>query len=111
MPRPQPKSVPLPPQPAYLPEQRVAELASRLLRTLGVARALAESGRELDLRGIEDGVGQLCAQTLDLPTPEARCMVVRLREVLGQVDTLTEIFSRTASASTAKPPARTRQVC
>jgi len=87
-------------KPAYLPEQRVADLAARLLRTLGVARALAESGRQLDLRGIEDGVGQLCAQTLDLPAMQAHGMALRLREILIQVDALTEIFSRHRRSST-----------
>jgi len=80
--------------PAVLPAQRVLDLGSRLARTLGVARALAESGRDLDLRGIEDGVGRLCAQTLDLPPPEARGMVVMLREILAQVDALTETLAR-----------------
>jgi hypothetical protein len=80
--------------PAALPVQRVAELGSRLSRTLGVARALAESGRQLDLRGIEDGVGQLCAQTLDLPPQDAHGMVFMLREILAQVDALLEILAR-----------------
>jgi hypothetical protein len=80
--------------PATPPVQRVVELGSRLARTLGVARALAESGRDLDLRGIVDGVGRLCAQTLDLPPADARGMVVMLREVLAQVDALTEILAR-----------------
>jgi len=84
----------VPAPPAALPVQRVVELGSRLARTLGVARALAESGRDLDLRGIEDGVGRLCAQTLDLPPPEARGMVVMLREILAQVDSLSEILAR-----------------
>jgi hypothetical protein len=77
-----------------LPVQRVAELGSRLSRTLGVARALAESGRQLDLRGIEDGVGRLCAQTLDLPPQDAHGMVFMLREILAQVDALLEILAR-----------------
>jgi len=81
------------PQPAYLPEQHVAELGSRIARTLGVARALAQSGRQLDLRGIEDGVGRLCAQTLDLPPRDAHSMVFMLREILAQVDALTEILA------------------
>jgi hypothetical protein len=75
-------------EPDGLRERRVAELAARINRTLGVARALAKSGRALDLTGIEDGVGVLCAQTLDLPTGDAREMVPVLREVLAQVDLL-----------------------
>jgi hypothetical protein len=93
-------------QPTYLPAQRVAELGSRLSRTLGIARALAESGRQLDLRGIEDGVGLLCAQTLDLSNSEAHGMVFMLREILAQVDTLTEILARGSGADR-----RGRQTC
>ena len=77
-----------PPQPSGAKEKRVADLAARVSRTLGVARALAENGRELDLSGIEDGVGILCAQTLDLPSADARCMLPVLCEVLAQVDSL-----------------------
>lgn len=93
-----PKLPDAPAKPAYLPTQRVTDLGSRLSRTLGIARALAESGRQLDLRGIEDGVGQLCAQTLDLPPAESQGMVFMLREILGQVDTLTEILARGSGA-------------
>jgi hypothetical protein len=89
-----------------MPAQRVAELGSRLSRTLGVARALAESGRHLDLRGIEDGVGRLCAQTLDLPPRDAHGMVFMLREILAQVDSLTEILARGRM-----PGGRGRQSC
>lgn len=67
---------------------RLGQLASRLARTLGLARALAQNGRALDLTGIDDGIGMLCAQTLDLEQPEARQMLPLLREVLGQVDAL-----------------------
>jgi hypothetical protein len=93
-------------QPTFLPAQRVADMGSRISRTLGIARALAESGRELDLRGIEDGVGRLCAQTLDLPSAEAHGMVFMLREILTQVDALTAILAREARAD-----GRGRQTC
>jgi hypothetical protein len=93
-------------QPAFKPADRVADMGSRLSRTLGIARALAESGRQLDLRGFEDGVGQLCAQTLDLPSAEGRGMIFMLHEILGQINTLTEILSRGTRAE-----ARGRQSC
>lgn len=68
--------------------ERLGQLAGRLARTLGLARALAQNGRALDLTGIDDGIGMLCAQTLDLEQPEARQMLPLLREVLGQVNAL-----------------------
>jgi hypothetical protein len=67
---------------------RVNGLALRLSRTIGVARALVRGGRQLDLTGIDDGVGLLCAKILDLPDQEARTMLPALLDVLGQVEAL-----------------------
>ena len=79
-----------PPWPAYgaARHDRLGELASRLSRTLALARALIQSGRTLDLTGVDDGVGLLCAQTLDLPTEAARALLPALRDVLAQLDQL-----------------------
>ncbi len=72
------------------------DLAMRVSRTLGVARALAERGRRLDLAGIEDGIGVLCAQTLDMPAKDGRCMLPVLREVLAQLESLSAALQREA---------------
>ena len=69
--------------------QRLAVLASRLSRTIGIARALARNGRTVDLTGLDDGIGMLCAQTLDLPLQDGRALLPLLADVLQQVDTLT----------------------
>ena len=96
------RHVPSPPvfvfpvEPQGLKERRVEELAVRVSRTLGVAHALAKRGRQLDLAGIEDGIGILCAQTLDLPNADARCMLPVLREVLSQLDSLSATLQREA---------------
>ena len=68
--------------------QRLTVLAARLSRTIGVARALASNGRTVDLTGLEDGIGLLCAQTLDLPTEEARPLLPLLHDVLTEVNAL-----------------------
>lgn len=101
MPRPRPASPShqaniFPLEPPDRQERRVNELATRISRTLGVARALAENGRRLDLAGIEDGIGVLCAQTLDLPTQDGRCMLPVLREVLAQLESLSAVLQREA---------------
>ena len=70
-------------------EQRVRDLTARLLRTIGVARALVQSGRTLNLSGMDDGVGLLCAQALDLPSPAGAAVLPCLREVLAGVEGLT----------------------
>jgi hypothetical protein len=63
-------------------------LADRLTRTVSIARALVESGRAVDLAGLEDGVGLLCAKTLDMPIPESREMLPAMLELRAQIDSL-----------------------
>jgi hypothetical protein len=64
-------------------------LAERLGRTAAVARALILAGRTVELAGIEDGVGLLCAKTLDLPRDQARHVLPSLYAVLEQLTLLT----------------------
>ena len=65
-------------------------LADRLTRTVSVARALVSAGRLIDLSGLEDGVGMLCAQTLDMDAVEARDMLGPMIELRAQIDSLTQ---------------------
>ena len=70
---------------------RVAGLkvfSERLARAMAIARAMIAAGRVLDLTGIDDGVGLLCAQVLDLPIEEGRTMRARLEELRAQSDEL-----------------------
>jgi len=69
-------------------ERRLRDLAMRLIRTMSVARGLVRGGRTLDLAGIEDGVGLLCAQALDLPSDQGHALAGLLGEVLAAVDEL-----------------------
>jgi hypothetical protein len=62
--------------------------ADGVTQTLGVARGLVEAGRPVDLAGLEDQVGLLCAKSLDLPPDEGRSMRVDLVGVLGHVAAL-----------------------
>ena len=93
-------SVPPPASPSRT--QRLTELATGLSKTMGIARALAQSGRTLDLTGIDNGIGVLCAQALDLPLQDGRALLPVLRDVLGQVDALTT----TLRAVEGRPPAQ-----
>lgn len=78
------------PRPAR--EERLTELAVRLSRTLAIARALIQGGRTIDLTGIDDAIGVLCAQTLDLPDGEARRVLPALRAVQTEVDLLSAML-------------------
>jgi hypothetical protein len=85
-----------PPNLAEDPEAKALQLgnmALRLMRTIGIARALVRSGRTLDLRGIEDGIGLLCAQILDLPTRQGRTLLCQLQDLLAEVDALAVALS------------------
>ena len=82
--------------------QHLTELATRLSRTIALARGLIQGGRHLDVTGIDDGVGVLCAQTLDLPPEDAGAMVPVLRGVLTQVNLLTTALQRPAGCP--QPP-------
>ena len=80
------------------PTRSLRVLAERLSRTLAVARALALAGRHVDLTGIEDGVGLLCAKTLDLDRPDARVMLPSLFELVAQIDSLRSLLAAPAPA-------------
>ena len=66
----------------------VAALADDIGRGLAVARVLAQQGRELALNGLDQRVGVLCAQTLDLAPADARAMRPRLAALLAELDAL-----------------------
>ena len=68
----------------------VRALAEALTQTIGVARALAESGRAIDLIGLDREVGLLCAQSLDLPPDTGR----RVRPQLIALSSAMEALSR-----------------
>jgi len=55
---------------------------------LGITAALIESGRRVDLAGLDDEFGRLCAGILALPLAESRAlrpMLDTLREQLDQL--------------------------
>ncbi len=62
--------------------------ADGVTQTLGVARGLVEAGRHVDLAGLEDQVGLLCAKALDLPPAEGRAIRGELVALLARVEAL-----------------------
>jgi hypothetical protein len=75
------------------PAEAVRELAEKLTHMLGVARALAESGRAIDLAGFEQDVGLLCAKSLDLPPAAGREMRPHLVALSGAVELLSRVLA------------------
>jgi hypothetical protein len=76
------------------PPERLRILAERLIRTLAVGRALVITGRSVDMSGIQDGIGVLCAKSLDLPRDQGRQMLPMLLELAAQVDSLSMAMRR-----------------
>jgi hypothetical protein len=66
------------------------ELAQSIAGTLRVARGFLAAGRRIDLVGLEEPVGLLCAQSLDLPPEQGRQMLVVLINLRRELDVLSE---------------------
>jgi hypothetical protein len=66
----------------------VLALAASAQRTLRVARSLAESGRSIDLYGLDRMIGLITAQTLDLEPDCGRQMRPTLIGLLQDLDRL-----------------------
>jgi hypothetical protein len=64
------------------------DLAAGMTATIRVARALATSGRQIDLSGIERDAGLLCARVFDLPPASGRFLRPHLLALLSEHDAL-----------------------
>jgi hypothetical protein len=70
------------------PLKELRSYADSVTQTVGVARGLVEAGRHIDLAGLEDQVGLLCAKALDLPPEDGRAVRADLFALLARVDAL-----------------------
>ena len=77
----------------------VRALAEELTKMVGVARALVDAGRAIDLSGLDDQVGLLCAKSLDLPPDEGRRIRPRLIALSGSIEALSRTFTSHAPPS------------
>jgi hypothetical protein len=83
----------------YDPIAAVCALSTELTNTVGVACALAESGRVVDLSGLDHEVGVLCAKSLDLSPDEGRRVRPRLIALSGAMDALSRALAAYAAPS------------
>lgn len=74
----------------------VRALSEELTKMVGVARALVEAGRAIDLTGIDSQVGLLCAKSLDLPSGDGRRMRPRLIALFGSMEALARVIASNA---------------
>lgn len=66
----------------------VAALAEGVRNTVAMASGLTLGGRRVDLTGLDDSVGLLCAKALDLPPVQGRAARIELLALLNAFDDL-----------------------
>ena len=71
------------------PEAEVLALAEQTARMIAVAQALVVSQRHVDVQGLHDHVGLLCAKALDLPTSKTGFLKLELKRLVSGLDALT----------------------
>ncbi len=76
------------------PLTELRAFADGVTQTLGVARGLVDAGRYVDLAGLEDQIGLLCAKALDLPPEDGRTVRGELATVLVRVEALSSALLR-----------------
>lgn len=75
--------------------EQAAEAVANMLR---LARGMVQAGRRVELEGLDQMVGRLCARCLDLPPEEGRALRPQLAALLVEIDALN------ASLARAQPP-------
>jgi len=81
----------------------VHALAEELAKVVGVACELVIAGRAIDLTGLTDQVGLLCAKSLDLPTDAGRGVRPRLIALSGSMEALSRALQKAAPCSSMPP--------
>jgi hypothetical protein len=64
----------------------ILSMAAGFDRMLLLAASLIETGRQVELAGIESGIGRLCACVLDLPPEQGRAFRAELASLLARLD-------------------------
>ncbi len=85
------------------PIEAVCALTDELVNVLNVAKSLLEAGHSIDLTGLNDQVGLLCAKSLDLPPDEGRRVRPRLIVLSGSIEALSRALQKAAPCSSAPP--------
>jgi hypothetical protein len=67
---------------------RTRSLAGGVVTTIRLSRALVDTGRSVDLDGLDRIIGLLCAKALDLAPEQGRELVPELSAMLREIDGL-----------------------
>ena len=74
--------------PEFDPEVEVLALAEQTARMVAVTQALVASQRHVDIGGLQNQVGLLCAKALDLPPSKTGFLKLELRRLASSLDLL-----------------------
>jgi hypothetical protein len=77
----------------------VRALADELTKLVGVACEFVIAGHTIDLTGLNDQVGLLCAKSLDLPRDAGRGIRPRLIALSGSMEALSRALQKAAPCS------------
>ena len=77
----------------------VRAMAEELTETIGMARALASCGRVVDLTGLDQQIGLLCAKSLDLEPDDGRGLRPNLIVLSVAMETLSRVLAAQAAPS------------
>ena len=72
-------------------------LVEQTARMIAVARALVVSQRHVDVQGLHEHVGLLCAKALDLPASQTGFLKLELKRLLSGLDALNTSMRETAA--------------
>jgi DNA-binding MurR/RpiR family transcriptional regulator len=75
-------------EPPISAADRATALATSVAAMLRLAQALVAARRDIDLAGLEQDTGRLCAAVLDLPHAQGRALRPTLAAVLAELDML-----------------------
>lgn len=81
-------SDPSPQIPVFDPEVEVLAFAEQTARLVAVTQALVASQRHVDIGGLQNQVGLLCAKALDLPPSKTGFLKLELRRLASSLDLL-----------------------
>lgn len=76
------------------PQQAILASIEQMDSTLAVATALAESGRILDLHGLEEEMTRLCGAVLMLPAGDGRALRPAMAGLLARLEGLSTALLR-----------------
>ena len=79
------------------------DLGGDLIHLLHMTHALASAGRIVDITGLDQQIGLLCAKALDLIPEDGRVLRTMLVGLLADLDALSETLAQQKRLSATQP--------